>query len=280
MNFLIIAGVVCIGVGGGVLGVIFARKYATLRVLDPDTSRTIREKKLRDRIMEDRMQRTIKAPMGRLVQLFLVPWRAFQYAFQRAAGRLVAIERRYHREHARDAQISSEDLQSMLAEAERALREERFQSAEERLVELVSAAPKFAPAYEVFSRVYAAKREWKEAVESLIYYVKLAPKDGDRRFLLGAMYEKQGEREKAFGEYTRAIEASPHNPKYLDAGIVLALDLKKVGEARDMLAALQEANPENANIEKFSREIDVLVQGHEELLSVPEKSNKKKVGNG
>ncbi len=78
-------------VGVGVLGVVFARKYATLRVLDPDTSRTIREKKLRDRIMEDRMQRTVEAHMGRLVHLFLVPWRALQHAFQRVAGRLVAI---------------------------------------------------------------------------------------------------------------------------------------------------------------------------------------------
>lgn len=262
-------------VGGGMLGVVFARKYATLRVLDPDTSRTIREKKLRDRIMEDRMQRTVETHIGRLAHLFLVPWRAFQHAFQRVAGRLVAIERRYHREHARDVQISPEDLQSMLAEAERALREERFQSAEERLVELVSAAPKFAPAYEVFSRVYAAKREWKEAVESLIYYVKLAPKDGDRRFLLGAMYEKHGEKEKAFDEYVRALDASPHNPKYLDAGIVLALDLKKIDEAKNMLATLREVNSENANIDGFSQEIDELGRASDEVIHSSEKRKKK-----
>lgn len=263
------------GVGGGVLGVLFARKYATLRVLDLDTSQALREKKLRDRIMEDRMQRTVHTHIASLVHAFLVPWRAVQYAFQRVAGRLVAMERRYHREHARDTQISSEDLQSMLVEAERAFREERFQVAEERLVELVSVAPKFAQAYELFARVYAAKREWKEAVESLVYYVKLAPKDGDRRFLLGAMYEKQGEKEKAFSEYVRAIEASPHNPKYLDAGIVLALDLKKIDEAKGMLAALREANPENANIEKFSREIDGFERGNKETVFSPEKKRKK-----
>ncbi len=262
-------------VGGGVLGVVFARKYATLRVLDPDTSRTIREKKLRDRIMEDRMQRTVEAHMGRLVHLFLIPWRAFQHAFQRVAGRLVAIERRYHREYAREARIAPEDLQFMLSEAERALREDRLQSAEGCLVELVSAAPKFAPAYEVFSRVYAAKREWKEAVESLICYVKLAPKDGDRRFLLGAMYEKQGEKEKAFEEYVRALEASPHNPKYLDAGIVLALSLKKNDEAKNMLATLRKVNPENANIDGFSQEIDELEGKNGGVVRALEKRKKK-----
>lgn len=274
MNLFIVAGIVCASVGGGVLGVIFARKYATLRVLDPNTSRTLREKKLRDRIMEDRMQRTIEAHTGRLVHLLLIPWKIFQQAFQRVAGKLVAIERRYHREHIRDLQISPEDIQSMLAEAERALREERFSSAEERLVELVSAAPKFAPAYEVFSRVYAARREWKEAVESLICYVKLAPKDGDRRFLLGAMYEKQGEKGRAFEEYIRALEASPHNPKYLDAGIVLALDLQKIDEAKGMLATLQRVNPENANIEGFSHEIHELGQKNQAVL-LSEKKRKK-----
>jgi tetratricopeptide (TPR) repeat protein len=220
------------------------------------------------------MQRTVEVHIGRLMHIILVPWKAFQHAFRRIAGRLVAIERRYHREHARDVQISPEDLQSMLAEAERALREERFQSAEERLVELVSASPKFAPAYEVFSRLYAAKREWKEAVESLIFYVKLAPQDGDRRFLLGAMYEKQGEREKAFVEYEHALNSSPHNPKYLNAGIVLAIDLKKRDIARKMLDALREANPENANIEIFDRQILELVPVSEPLTSLPEKKRK------
>lgn len=267
-------GVVCMGVGGGVLGVLFARKYATLRVLDPDTSQTIREKKLRDRIMEDRMQRTMQEYVGRFVHALLIPWKALQHAFQRAAGKLVAIERRYHRDHARDVQISPEELQSILVEAERALREERFQAAEERLVELVSAAPKFAPAYELFARVYAAKREWKEAIESLMCYVRLAPKDGDRRFLLGAMYEKQGDQEKAFAEYVRALEFSPHNPKYLDAGIVLALDLKKIEEAKKMLDALREANPDNANIEVFARQIGELAPPSQVEGSSPEKKRK------
>lgn len=274
MSFWIIAGALCMGVGGGVLGVVFVRKYATLRVLDPDTSRTIREKKLRDRIMEDRMQRTVQTHVGRFAHAILIPWKAIQHAFQRVAGKLVAIERRYHREHTQDVQISPEDLQSILVEAERALREERFQAAEDRLVELVSAAPKFAPAYELFARVYAAKREWKEAVESLVCYVKLAPKDGDRRFLLGAMYEKQGEQEKAFAEYVRALESSPHNPKYLDAGIVLALELKKVDEAKKMLDALREANPENANIEIFDRQISELLPVDEVPVSLPEKKRK------
>lgn len=262
------------GIGGGALGVVFARKYSTLRVLDPDTSRTIREKKLRDRIMEDRMQRTVQVYVGRFARVILIPWKAIQHAFQRVAGKLIAIERRYRREHTRDVQISPEDLQSILVEAERALREERFQAAEDRLVELVSVAPKFAPAYELFARVYAAKREWKEAIESLMCYVRLAPKDGDRRFLLGAMYEKRGDREKAFAEYERALEASPHNPKYLNAGIVLALELKKIDEAKNMLNALQEVNPENANIEVFTRQISEIVPIDETPVSLPEKKRK------
>lgn len=277
MSFFIIIGLVCMGIGGGVLGGLFARKYATLRVLDPDTSRSIREKKLRDRIMEDRMQRTVQAHVGRFTHALLVPWRIIQHAFQRVAGKLVALERRYHREHARDVQVSPEELQSILVDAERALREERFQVAEDRLVELVSAAPKFAPAYELFARVYAAKREWKEATESLLYYVQLAPKDGDRRFLLGAMYEKCSEREKAFAEYMKALEFSPHNPKYLNAGIILALDLKRIEEAKKMLDTLRKANPDNANIEVFARRILELVPVDEIPVSVPEKKRKSSV---
>lgn len=256
MNFWFIIGGICVLAGGVICGVFLVRKYATLRMLDPDTSRTLREKKLRNRIMEDRMQRSVQTHVVHVMHFFLVPWRALRDVFRRAAGRLVAIERRYHRERARDTRVSSEELQAMLADAERALREERFQVAEERLVELVSVAPKFAQAYEALSRVYSAKKEWKEAVESLVCYVKLAPKDAEGRFLLGSLYEETREQEKAFVEYGTALEKAPHNPKYLDAYISLALELDRRVDAARALQTLREVNPENAKIVEFTQALD------------------------
>lgn len=252
MNSWFIVGGICVFAGAVICGFLLVRKYATLRMLDPDTSRTIREKKLRNRIMEDRMQRSVQMHIARMAHMLLIPWRVLRDAFRRAAGKLVAIERRYHRERARDAQVSSEELQSMLADAERALRDERFQVAEERLVELVSVAPKFAQAYEVLSRVYSAKKEWKEAVESLVCYVKLTPKDAEGRFLLGSLYEETHESEKAFAEYGAALEKAPNNPKYLDAYISLALEMEKRVDATRALKMLREVNPENAKIADFA----------------------------
>lgn len=252
MDFWILIGILCVAMGIGIFLVLFFRKLSMLRMLDPDTSQSTREKKLRNRIMEDRLQRTMHAHAGRIVTLFLVPWRMIQHAFRRVAGRLVAIERRYHRERARDVRISQEELQSMLVAAERALRDERYQAAEERLIELISAAPKFAQAYEVLSRVYVAKREWKEALESLTCYVKLSPKDAEGRFLLGGLYEEVQEKEKAFVEYTRALERAPRNPKYLDAYISLALALQKYEDAAEALQTFKEVNPENAKIVAFA----------------------------
>lgn len=277
MNTWFIAGGVCAVAGVVMCGVLLARKYATLRMLDPDTSRTMREKKLRNRIMEDRMQRTVQVHVARVIHAFLIPWRILRDAFRRAAGKLIAIERRYHREHARDAQISSEELHAMLTEAERAIREERFQVAEERLVELVSAAPKFAQAYEALSRVYSAKKEWKEAVESLVCYVKLSPKDSEGRFLLGALYEETREFEKALVEYEAALEKAPHNPKYLDAYISLAIQLDKPSEALRALKVLREVNPENAKIADFAEALEgaIPVKGEETVGTRPRGRKKK-----
>jgi tetratricopeptide (TPR) repeat protein len=244
---------VCLVVGLVVCSVLFVRKYQMLRMLDPDTSRSTRERKLRNRIMEDRMQRTMRVHVERLVHVVLIPWRAFRDAFRRLAGKLVAVERRYHRERARDTKISPEDLQSMLVEAERALREERFQVAEERLVELISVAPKFALAYETLSRVYSARKEWKEAIESLVCYVKLVPQDAEGHFLLGSLHEETRALEKAFGEYSLALEKAGHNPKYLDAYIVTALELHKRSDAERALKTLKEVNPENAKIVDFEK---------------------------
>ncbi len=275
MNIWIIGGLVCVALGGGMCGILFVRKYATLRMLDLDTSRTMREKKLRNTIMESRMQRGAEEFLARASRLFLVPWTFLQHAFQRGAGKLVAIERRYHRDRAQDIQTSPADLQLMLREAEHALREERFQVAEERLVELVSVAPKLAEAYEVLSRVYTQKKEWKEALESLACYVKLSPKDSERRFLLAEMYEEQGNKEKAYDEYARALEMSPHNPKYLDACITLALILKKKNDAANMLKILQEVNPENTKIESFARELKTEKKHEDDIVTPVEKKKKK-----
>ena len=253
-------------------GALFVQKYATLRMLDLDTSRMLREKKLRNRIMEDRIERTMRKHAPRILTFFAIPWRVFQRAFRRFAGRLVAIERRYHRDHAQDVLVSPEGLQSLLADAERALREERFQVAEERLVELVSVAPKFAQAYEVLSRVYSAKKEWKEALESLMCYVKLAPQDAEGRFLLGILHEEMGQSEEAFDAYTEALDIAPRNPKYLDAYISLALELEKRVLALRALKVLREVNPDNAKIKHF-----FAVLGEDEKKEEGTKVRKKKV---
>lgn len=273
MSFWIITGICFVVIGGGVALFFFVKKYQTLRVLDLDSSRSLREKKLRDRIMEDRMQRAVLGYAGKIAHVMVIPWRVLQHMFQRLAGKFIALERRYHREHTAKEHISPENLQSLLADAERALREERFQVAEERLVELISAESKFAPAYEALSRVYAAKREWKEAIESLVYYVKLEPTDGDRRLLLGAMHEREGNRDAAFAEYMHALDISPRNPKYLDAAITLACELKRFNEAQIMLEALKEANPDNTKKEVFA---DMLAHSIPEQESDTEQSSPKK----
>lgn len=274
MNVWLWIGIVCIVAGVGVCGGLFARKYATLRMLDPDTSRSTRERKLRNRIMEDRMQRTVGMQMGRMARLILVPWRLLRDAFRRLAGKLVAIERRYHRERARDAKISPEDLQLMLSEAERAIREERFQVAEERLVELVSVAPKFAAAYEALSRVYSARKEWKEALESMACYVKLVPQDGEAHFLLGALHEELHAPDDAFDAYATALEKAPHNPKYLDAYLEVALALHRHSEAEKALRTLREVNPQNAKIAAFEERLG-MKEDSEGEIELPARKKKK-----
>lgn len=275
MSYFFFGGIFCVVIGGLIVGILFFKKFSHLRVLDLDTSQALREKKLRNRIMESRMQRTMESQIAGGVRIVLVPWRTVQTLFRKAAGKLLAIERRYHRERARGVDISAKDLQAMVSEAERALREERFQVAEERLVEAISADPKFAQAYEALSRVYAAKREWKEAVESLMYYVKLTPKDGEGHFLLGALYERRGDREKAFTEYTRAIDLAPRNPKYLDAYIVLALAMEKYTDAEKMIHILREVNPDNAKISLFTEQLMPDKEADEVPSSVPQKRKKK-----
>ncbi len=252
MDIIFFTGVGFFLLGIGIVAYLCIKKYPTLILLDPETRQALQEKRLRDRIMEDRLRRHLERFGAVLLHILFIPWRAIRDAFRRFAGKIVATERRYRREQGREQGLSLQDIQRMLHEAERVLREKDFHAAEERLVDLVSAAPKCAAAYALLAKVYEERKEWKEASESLAYAVKLEPLDGEYRFALAKLFVHMQRFDEAFNLFLETVRTHPKNPKYLDAALEQAIASGKWQDAQELFVALREVNPENAKLTVFA----------------------------
>ncbi len=256
MNGLMIAGAVLGGVGILTLAILILRKIPQVRVIDPETAQHHRQRKLRDRLMEERFYRVLARYLGFIKKALLVPWHMVQVGFRRFAGRLISLERSYAKKrHEATGHVSAEELHAMLAEAQRLVREGQYDAAEERLVEIISASPKHAPAYELLGRVYLEKKQYEEAKETVSYLIKLQPKEAEGHFLLAQIHEARQDLYAAHKSYAAALERLPNSPKYLDAVIESALAVDQIDEAKKGLEKLKEVNPENKKIAAFEERL-------------------------
>ncbi|OGL71593.1 hypothetical protein A3B32_01930 [Candidatus Uhrbacteria bacterium RIFCSPLOWO2_01_FULL_53_9] len=172
-----------------------------------------------------------------------------------------ALDRRYKRmqhETANGLVGSHETRKQLLDDAQRALTEESYTVAEQRLIEYLTLDPKNAEVYERLGIVYMRTRQFEQAKETFLYALTLAPNDASILVYLGELALRAGDVKEAVGRFRAAVALRPTNPKYLDFLIessILAGDAKL---AREGVYYLKEANPENKKIAEFEARIKAL----------------------
>lgn len=205
-------------------------------------------------------------------------------------GKLWDLERRY-REELRHVALpdSLEKIQSkvhdLLQDAGEALENDEYDDAEKLYIDVIKFDSKNVHAYWGLLDVYKQRKEWGSALDTLRYIVKMdsgnaqayammgeilrqkgdikEAKDAFSHSLtidnsnpsyhaeLGEVYELLEEYDPAVSSFSQALALSPNNPKYLDALLELALKIKNKDLAKDMLARIELANPENQKLEEW-----------------------------
>lgn len=100
------------------------------------------------------------------------------------------------------------------------------------------------------------KQKFEEAEEAIMESV-----DSDSeasRFYddLGEVYVLDGKPAKALDSYLKASAIEPNNPKYLDKIIGLAIEVNDQGLAKKTYRRLKEINPENAKLQEFKEALE------------------------
>jgi tetratricopeptide (TPR) repeat protein len=96
-------------------------------------------------------------------------------------------------------------------------------------------------------------RNWQRAQELYRRYLVLKPNDPDVLTDLGISYRETKEYDQALKHFTEAQKVAPdHWQAYYNQVVVLAFDLKKMDEANQVLAKLQQMQPGNPDVEKLA----------------------------
>ncbi|MEK7159335.1 MAG: hypothetical protein AAB766_02430 [Patescibacteria group bacterium] len=275
---LIVLIVICLSVISFIVG----RKFSQVKILDVDTVPEAQTAKVRDRILIERMKRQTQRSKE-LIQKSASPiflW--LKNSFRKLLGRIYALEKKYQKEAAERKPLTKTELISklnnLLEEASGLVKQERFSEAEKRYIEIVSVDPKNIAAYEGLEGVYLSLKEYKQALQTAQFILKLLEKKSrpvERETDLGQKYntitnasdvseasykvgyicQMMNKIEKAAMSFEKALSLEPNNPRLLDQMIQISIILKNKIKTLEFIQRLEEVNPENQKVKEYYEKI-------------------------
>jgi tetratricopeptide (TPR) repeat protein len=123
----------------------------------------------------------------------------------------------------------------------------------QQLREFVEKNPNDAAAVRKLADLNFDIQNWQRAQELYAHYLELKPNDTDVLTDLGITYRGLRQFDKALELFAQAKKQDPnHWQSYYNEVVVLAFDLKKTAEAKEVLAKLQQMQPANPDVKKLA----------------------------
>ncbi|MBI3291103.1 tetratricopeptide repeat protein [Candidatus Falkowbacteria bacterium] len=158
-------------------------------------------------------------------------------------------------------------IRERLIEAEKFIAEENFNSAEETCISVLEIDSVNPDAYEILSKIYRGKKDYKKARETCRFLLKLLNRNkalADETRLancyadLGLIYQLENKPSSALKSFEKAIELEPNNPRFLDFLLKISIILKDKNKALEAFNNLKQADPDNKKLPELKGEIDSL----------------------
>ncbi|RMD58827.1 hypothetical protein D6821_02615 [Candidatus Parcubacteria bacterium] len=269
---------ILISVSLAVIIIIVVRKFSALAALDVNTIKEEREAHLKKKIIKERLKRNI-VQWGKQLQKTAQPLareasRIYQRFYQQLEKR-----REHYRMAASSVPVSqTKKLEQLFAEVESCIKQNKYEEAEKKLIEIVGLEPRNPRAFKLLGKVYFELKSFEEARQSLEHFLRLVESqlkvsdnispEGERNdwdnLVAGAYYDlalinqELGYLEEANNALKKALEFEPNNPRYLDTMLEISIMKKDKLNAQDVLKRLQAANPENQKLAEFIERIEKL----------------------
>lgn len=234
--------------------IIVLRHVTQLSVIDIDTIKEERTKRLKDRIILERFGRFHTEKFAWVRKLWSEAFSEISKAGRRLVQRLYKLEQYYQRLKQVPGTTAVADpnaIKRSLDHAAEFVRANEMVQAEKLYIEIISHNPKNVDAYEGLGNLYLKNRQHEQARETLRFALRLDPDNASALMSLGQIETAQDNYKEALDALRKAIVIRPKNPKYLDAFVEAALAGKSRADADRGITLLKEVNPENHKIADF-----------------------------
>lgn len=152
----------------------------------------------------------------------------------------------------------SENVAEQLARAAEYVKNEELKDAERLYLQVISLEPQNVEAYRGLAAVYVFQKEIQLAIDTYRHVLKLKDDEAELHYELSEVLNIADKPMEAYATVLKARQLEPNNPRYVDAQIRLALQLKNAVDAADAIELLAELNPENAKIVAYREKLSLL----------------------
>jgi len=245
---------------------IVIRHLPQLAVLDVENMPVEKENKVKDEIVQKRLERDFNNFWRRFSGLanffkvkldFTLTW----------LNKLRQIKAN-HAARKMEANISrDEKIKMLMSQAEMLIKQEDdedLKQAESKLIEVVSLDKKNFTAFMDLGDIYWRLKKNFEAKQTYQYCLRLLDFKNDKakeakiNYSLALINREIGNLDEARNNIIESLKIEPNNPRFLDMMLELCVDLKDKAMATDFLHRLEEANPENQSLADWQEKINSL----------------------
>ncbi|EKD32847.1 MAG: hypothetical protein ACD_76C00134G0007 [uncultured bacterium] len=245
---------------------LIVKKVPHLRILDIESLKASREKRIKQNILMNRLERLGGEKVKKIVKFIKPAGSILSAGKSRIKEKVKNLENQYQKiakelgSASANHAVDVDAIKRLLEEAASLASEGNHLEAEKRYIEVISHSPKNTAAYEDLGNLYLDMKQYEQAKESLSYALKIKPNDASVLASLGEVSLRIGNANDAKAYFERATSVRPNNPKYLDFYIQACIDSASPEEARHGLERLREVNPENQKLDQFEEAIKKLEQ--------------------
>ena len=246
--------------------IIIARHFPALAVLDVDNIPEEKERQVKEKIIRDRISRKFSFFNNLSKKISKISDRIYNF-FQ---SKLLELQKK-NQEIQEEKHLLNVSLMEknkiLFSQVEDLLKNENWEGAEKKLIDIISLDDKNFLAFFELGEVYRIEEKWQEAKQTLSYANKLAevfPEKVSKNELANLNYslalinKELNDLSEAKDGLLKSLEIDPNNPRYLDLMLDLCIIKKEKLSALKYLEKIKEINPDNNNISKWAEETNSL----------------------
>lgn len=251
-------------------GVLVARHWKSIRLLDPDSIREERLKREREKVIQRRFERLHADRLAAIQRAGRRIGKRATEAYRRTYRRLQALDSVYKSVAAPLAAMAPsqrERIKTLLTEARALMRDLKWADAERRCLEVLSMDARQTEAYRLLGQIYLKQKLYPQAAETFEYLVKTRKADDATYAGLAEIALASGDRTRAEAMRVKAVEASPRQAHRHAEAASFFLEGGDIDRAWSYAARAAELEPGSAKYLELSLEAAILLGDRNEAES-------------